>query len=49
VYIFLIHDTWLVAANNRVKNVVVAKQADGNGKTVLGNGTHSMWQMSLSG
>ena len=49
VYIFLIHDEWLVAANNRVKNVVVAKQADGKGKTVLGNGTHSMWQMSMSG
>jgi len=47
VYIFLNHTPWLVAANDNVRNPVVVKQADGKGKTVLGNGVHSLWQISL--
>lgn len=49
IYIFLIHDAWLIAANNKVKNVIITKLPDSNAKTILGNGSHSMWQMSMSG
>lgn len=49
VYIFLNHTPWLIAASNNVVDPVVAKQADGKGTTVLGNGVHSLWQISLKG
>lgn len=49
VYIFLNHTPWLIATQPNVRNAVVAKQADGKGKTVLGNGSHSLWQISLAG
>jgi peptide/nickel transport system substrate-binding protein len=47
-YIFLNHTPWLIATAGNVKNAVVAKQPDGKGKTVLGNGSHSLWQISLT-
>jgi len=49
VYIFLNHTPWLIAAQENVRNAVITKQADGKGKTVLGNGSHSLWQISLAG
>lgn len=49
VYIFLNHTPWLIATQPNVKNAVVTKQADGKGKTALGNGSHSLWQISLAG
>ena len=49
IYIFLIHDDWLIAANKNVHNVIKVKLPDGKASTVEGNGSHSMWQMSLSG
>jgi peptide/nickel transport system substrate-binding protein len=49
VYIFLSHTVWQISANRNVKNPVFAKQQDGEGKTVLGNGVHSLWQISLKG
>jgi peptide/nickel transport system substrate-binding protein len=47
VYIFLNHTPWLIAASKNVRDPVFVKQADGKGKTVLGNGVHSLWQISL--
>ncbi|MEX2269582.1 MAG: ABC transporter substrate-binding protein [Acidimicrobiia bacterium] len=49
VYIFLSHTIWQVAASDNVKNPVFTKQADGKGKSVFGNGIHSLWQISLKG
>ncbi|MBM3672230.1 MAG: ABC transporter substrate-binding protein [Actinobacteria bacterium] len=48
VYIFLSHTIWQIAASNDVKNPVFTKLADG-GRSVLGNGVHSVWQISLKG
>ena len=49
VYIFLSHTIWQVSASNNVKNPVFTKLPDGGGRSVLGNGVHSVWQISLKG